>query len=185
MVESNVLTFGDFITKSGRKTPFFINTGNYKTGLQIARLGEFYAQAIQSNIGNDFDVLYGPAYKGIPLVVATAIALATNHGHNVPYCFNRKEAKDHGEGGSIVGHKPANGQRIVIVDDVTTAGTSAREIGRNPSKRRTRRLQRTCRIGRPHGKRGDRQGCSRRDPGIVRHEDFRHRNARGHYRAFT
>jgi orotate phosphoribosyltransferase len=127
MVRSNVLTFGDFVTKSGRKTPFFINTGNYKTGEQIALLGEFYAQAIQSNIGRDFDVLYGPAYKGIPLVVSTAIALATNHDHNVPYCFNRKEAKDHGEGGSIVGHKPANGQRIVIVDDVTTAGTSARE----------------------------------------------------------
>lgn len=127
MVRSNVLTFGDFVTKSGRKTPFFINTGNYKTGEQIALLGEFYAKAIQSNIGRDFDVLYGPAYKGIPLVVSTAIALATNHDHNVPYCFNRKEAKDHGEGGSIVGHKPANGQRIVIVDDVTTAGTSARE----------------------------------------------------------
>ena len=127
MVQSDVLTFGDFTTKSGRKTPFFINTGNYRTGRQIARLGEFYAQAIRANIGNDFDVLFGPAYKGIPLAVSTAIALATKYDHCVPYCFNRKEAKDHGEGGSIVGHKPADGDRIVIIDDVATAGTSVRE----------------------------------------------------------
>jgi orotate phosphoribosyltransferase len=105
----------------------FINTGNYKTGGQIARLGEFYAQALRANIGNDFDVLFGPAYKGIPLAVSTAIALATKHNHSVPYCFNRKEAKDHGEGGSIVGHKPADGDRIVIIDDVTTSGASVRE----------------------------------------------------------
>jgi orotate phosphoribosyltransferase len=127
MVQSNVLTFGDFVTKSGRKTPFFINTGNYKTGDQIARLGEFYAQAITANIGKDFDVLFGPAYKGIPLAISTAIALATNHDLNTLFCFNRKEAKDHGEGGSIVGHKVSDGQRIVIVEDVTTAGTSIRE----------------------------------------------------------
>ena len=127
MVQSGVLTLGDFTTKSGRKTPFFINTGNYKTGAQIARLGEFYAQALRANIGNDFDVLFGPAYKGIPLAVSTAIALATKHNHSVPYCFNRKEAKDHGEGGSIVGHKPADGDRIVIIDDVTTSGASVRE----------------------------------------------------------
>jgi orotate phosphoribosyltransferase len=127
MVQSNVLTFGDFTTKSGRKTPFFINTGNYRTGQQIARLGDFYAQAIRANIGKDFDVLFGPAYKGIPLAVSTAIALATKYGHSVPYCFNRKEAKDHGEGGSIVGHKPADGDRIVIIDDVTTSGASVRE----------------------------------------------------------
>jgi orotate phosphoribosyltransferase len=127
MVQSGVLTFGDFTTKSGRKTPFFINTGNYKTGAQIARLGEFYAQAIRANIGIDFDALFGPAYKGIPLAVSTAIALATKHNHSVPYCFNRKEAKDHGEGGSIVGYKPADGDRIVIIDDVTTSGASVRE----------------------------------------------------------
>jgi orotate phosphoribosyltransferase len=127
MVRSQVLTFGDFTTKSGRKTPFFINTGNYRTGQQIAELGEFYAQAIQAHLGNDFDVLYGPAYKGIPLAVSAAIALATNHNHSVPYCFNRKEAKDHGEGGMIIGHKVTRGDRIVIVDDVTTAGTSVRE----------------------------------------------------------
>lgn len=127
MVQSGVLTFGDFTTKSGRKTPFFINTGNYRTGAQIARLGGFYAQALRQNIGADFDVIFGPAYKGIPLAVATAIALATAHDHSVSYCFNRKEAKDHGEGGSIVGHKPADGERLVIIDDVTTAGTSVRE----------------------------------------------------------
>jgi len=127
MVRSQVLTFGDFVTKSGRKTPFFINTGNYRTGQQIALLGEFYAQAIRANIGSDFDVLYGPAYKGIPLAVATVIALATKYNHSVPYCFNRKEAKDHGEGGLLIGHKVANNDRVVIIDDVTTAGTSVRE----------------------------------------------------------
>jgi orotate phosphoribosyltransferase len=127
MVRSQVLTFGDFVTKSGRKTPFFINTGNYKTGEQIAQLGDFYAQAILSNIGKDFDVLFGPAYKGIPLAVAATIALATRHGLSIPYCFNRKEAKDHGEGGTLIGHKMTAGDRVVIIDDVATAGTSARE----------------------------------------------------------
>ena len=127
MVRCGVLTFGDFITKSGRKTPFFINTGNYTTGVQLAKLGEFYAHALWSNVGNSFDVLFGPAYKGIPLAVSTAIALAQKHHYSIPYCFNRKEAKDHGEGGSIVGHAVANGDRIVIVDDVVTAGTSVKE----------------------------------------------------------
>jgi len=127
VVQSHVLSFGDFVTKSGRKTPFFINTGNYKTGGQIARLGEFYAEAIRANIGDDFDVLFGPAYKGIPIAVSTAIALAARSDRPVPYCFNRKEAKGHGEGGSLIGHKIGDGERIVIVDDVTTAGTSVRE----------------------------------------------------------
>jgi orotate phosphoribosyltransferase len=127
MVRSRVLTFGDFVTKSGRKTPFFINTGNYTTGAQLAALGEFYAQAIQSNIGKDFDVLFGPAYKGIPLAVATAIALAEKHRFSIPCCFNRKEVKDHGEGGLLIGHCVKSGERIVIVDDVVTAGTSVRE----------------------------------------------------------
>jgi orotate phosphoribosyltransferase len=127
MVRSGVLTFGDFTTKSGRKTPFFINTGNYRTGAQMARLGEFYAQAVVERFGGAFDLLFGPAYKGIPLVVTTAIALAEKHGIDVPCCFNRKEAKDHGEGGSLVGQKPQDGQRVLIVEDVTTAGTSIRE----------------------------------------------------------
>jgi orotate phosphoribosyltransferase len=127
MVRSGVLTFGDFVTKSGRRTPFFINTGKYTTGRQLAQLGEYYAQALMSNVGNDFDVLFGPAYKGIPLAVSTAIALAENHNRSIPCCFNRKEAKDHGEGGSIIGHPVKSGDRIVIVDDVVTAGTSVKE----------------------------------------------------------
>jgi orotate phosphoribosyltransferase len=127
MVRSNVLTFGDFVTKSGRRTPFFINTGNYRTGSQIKALGEFYAAAMVKHFGNSFDVLYGPAYKGIPLVVATASALAGLHHRDVAYCFNRKEAKDHGEGGIFIGHEPSAGDRILIVEDVVTAGTSVRE----------------------------------------------------------
>jgi orotate phosphoribosyltransferase len=127
MVRSNVLTFGDFTTKSGRKTPFFINTGNYKTGEQIQRLGDFYAQAIMANMGKKFDVIYGPAYKGIPLAVSAVIAMNSRYGFSVPYCFNRKEAKDHGEGGMLIGHTVKPGDRILIIDDVTTAGTSVRQ----------------------------------------------------------
>ncbi|MFN3192589.1 MAG: orotate phosphoribosyltransferase [Aureliella sp.] len=125
MVEVGVLTFGDFTTKSGRKTPYFVNTGLYRSGTQLQRLGEFYADAIQ-NSGIEFDVLFGPAYKGIPLVVTTAMALA-GRGQDVAFCFNRKEAKDHGEGGTLVGHKLSNGDRVLIIEDVTTAGTSIRE----------------------------------------------------------
>lgn len=127
MVRSKALTFGSFVTKSGRTTPYFVNTGNYTTGGQMARLGEFYAEAIRSKIGDDFNVLFGPAYKGIPLAVTAAAALYRLHGFDVPVCYNRKEAKDHGEGGSIIGHRPAAGDRVVIVDDVITAGTSVRE----------------------------------------------------------
>ncbi|HEY1405625.1 MAG TPA: orotate phosphoribosyltransferase [Spirochaetota bacterium] len=127
MIRSQVLTFGDFVTKSGRKTPFFINTGNYRTGEQIDKLGEFYAHAIHEKIGDSFDVLYGPAYKGIPLAVTTAGALYRNYGKNAAYCFNRKEAKDHGEGGSVIGHKLRDGDRVIIIEDVITAGTSVRE----------------------------------------------------------
>ena len=125
MVRAGVLTFGDFTTKSGRKTPYFINTGNYQTGEQAARLGEFYAQCILHS-GARCDVLYGPAYKGIPLAVATAIALH-GQGVEVRYCFNRKEAKDHGEGGTLIGCRPQDGQEVLIVEDVITAGTSVRE----------------------------------------------------------
>jgi len=127
MVTAGVLTFGDFVTKSGRKTPFFINTGNYRTGSQIKKLGEFYAAAVSSTLGDSFDVLYGPAYKGIPLAVTTAAALAANHNHDVAFCFNRKEAKDHGEGGVFIGHKLRDNDRVLIVEDVVTAGTSVRE----------------------------------------------------------
>ena len=126
MVDCEVLTFGDFITKSGRPTPYFVNTGRYRTGKQIARLGRFYADAIMAR-GVEFDLLFGPAYKGIPLVVAAASALAEHHGLDVPFCFDRKEVKDHGEGGSLVGRAPQDGDRVLIVEDVTTAGTSVRE----------------------------------------------------------
>lgn len=127
MVDCEVLMFGDFTTKSGRKTPFFINTGKYRTGEQIRKLGQFYAQSIMENTKGEFDVLFGPAYKGIPLAVTTAIALSEMYNKDAAFCFNRKEAKDHGEGGSIIGHKLKDGDRVVIIEDVTTAGTSIAE----------------------------------------------------------
>jgi orotate phosphoribosyltransferase len=126
MVRCDVLTFGDFIGKSGRRMPYFVNAGRYRTGGQLGQLGRFYAAAIASTFGDDVDVLFGPAYKGIPLAVTTAIALAEDHGHDVGVCFDRKEAKDHGEGGILVGHPVRDGDRVVIVEDVTTAGTSIR-----------------------------------------------------------
>ena len=127
MCASGVLTFGDFVTKSGRPTPYFVNTGHYTTGAQMSRLGEAYAAAIVERFGTEFDVLFGPAYKGIPLVVTTAMALTAASGRDVPFCFNRKESKDHGEGGVLVGHGLRDGDRVLIVEDVTTAGTSIRE----------------------------------------------------------
>ena len=127
MTAAGVLTFGDFVTKSGRKTPYFINTGNYKTGAQAAQLGDYYAACIQEHLPDGVDCLFGPAYKGIPLAVAAASSLYRNYGRDLPYCFNRKEAKDHGEGGSMVGYKPQDGDRVVIVEDVVTAGTAVRE----------------------------------------------------------
>lgn len=126
MREAGVLTFGDFVTKSGRSTPYFINTGLYRTGDHIRRLGHFYAKAILEEIGPNFDVLFGPAYKGIPLAVSTAVALS-EMGHEVAYCFNRKEEKDHGEGGVMVGHSLQDGDRVLIVEDITTAGTAIRD----------------------------------------------------------
>jgi orotate phosphoribosyltransferase len=126
MVQSGVLAFGHFVTKSGRPTPYFINTGRYDTGGKLARLGGFYAEALLAHPEIEYDCLFGPAYKGIPLVTATAIALA-GRGREAPFAFNRKEAKDHGEGGALVGHKIAPGERVVIIEDVTTAGTSVRE----------------------------------------------------------
>lgn len=127
MVRSGVLTFGDFTTKSGRKTPYFINTGNYKTGAQAARLGDYYAACVQENAPDGIDCLFGPAYKGIPLVVTAAASLARNYDRDLPYCFNRKEAKDHGEGGSLVGYQVKDGDRVAIIEDVVTAGTAVRE----------------------------------------------------------
>ncbi len=123
-IEAEVLRFGEFTLKSGRTSPYFFNAGLFNSGRQLARLGRFYAQAIvDANI--DFDMLFGPAYKGIPLAAAAGIALADHHDRDAPYCFNRKEAKDHGEGGSLVGAALAG--RVLIVDDVITAGTAIRE----------------------------------------------------------
>lgn len=126
MCDAGVLTFGEFTLKSGRKAPYFINTGNYKTGEHIAKLGEFYAQCLAEN-GIDSDVLYGPAYKGIPLAVSVAIAVYNETGRSMNYCFNRKEAKDHGEGGVMVGYKMKDGDNVTIIEDVITAGTAIRE----------------------------------------------------------
>ena len=127
MMGADVLRFGSFVTKSGRNTPYFVNTGNYKTGLQSSKLGEFYAAAIHDAIGGEFDAMFGPAYKGIPLATAAAGALARNYGIDKPFFFNRKEVKDHGEGGAIVGYKPVDGDRVIIIEDVITAGTAIRE----------------------------------------------------------
>lgn len=126
MVRAGVLAFGDFTAKSGRKTPYFINTGNYRTGAQIHRLGLYYAARIMES-RTEANALFGPAYKGIPLVVAAASALYREHGVDLPYFFNRKEAKDHGEGGLTVGYRPKDGDKIAIVEDVVTAGTAVRE----------------------------------------------------------
>ena len=124
--DAGVLKFGDFTAKSGRKIPYFINAGDIKTGEQIQKLGEFYAKAYFEKVGNKKSVLYGPAYKGIPIAVSVAVALAKD-GLDVPFFFNRKEEKDHGEGGVFVGYKPQAGEDVVIVEDVITAGTAIRE----------------------------------------------------------
>jgi orotate phosphoribosyltransferase len=127
MVDCNVLKFGDFVTKSGRKTPFFVNTGFYRTGSQLVKLGEYYAKAIQDKYGVDFDVLFGPAYKGIPLTVATTMAISNLYGADIKYCSNRKEVKDHGDTGILLGSPISDGDKVIIIEDVTTAGTSINE----------------------------------------------------------
>ena len=127
MIDCNVLRFGDFLTKSGRRTPFFVNTGYYRTGPQLKKLGSFYARAIHDQLGLSFDVLFGPAYKGIPLSVTCAIALYEEYGKEIRYCCNRKEVKDHGDKGILLGSPLCTGDRVVIIEDVTTAGTSIKE----------------------------------------------------------
>ena len=127
MAESKVLKFGDFTLKSGRKSPFFMNAGAYVTGYQLKKLGEYYAKAIHDVYGDDFDVLFGPAYKGIPLSVTTAIAYSELYGKEVRYCSNRKEIKDHGDTGILLGSKLKDGDRVVIIEDVTTSGKSIEE----------------------------------------------------------
>ena len=127
MVDCGVLTFGDFTLKSGRKAPYFVNTGNYKTGAQLAKLGEFYAECIKEN-NIDVETLFGPAYKGIPLAVSAAVALYNKYGIEVSYCFDRKEVKDHGEGGMFVGKKLGDAEKVVIIEDVMTSGKALREV---------------------------------------------------------
>ncbi len=127
MVDSNVLKFGEFTLKSGRKSPFFMNAGAYVTGAQLKKLGEYYAKAIHDNYGDDFDVLFGPAYKGIPLSVAATIAYSELYGKEIRYCSNRKEVKDHGDVGILLGSSLRDGDRVVIIEDVTTSGKSIEE----------------------------------------------------------
>ena len=127
MVDSQVLKFGEFTLKSGRKSPFFMNAGAYVTGTQLRKLGEYYAKAIHDNYGLDFDVLFGPAYKGIPLSVATTMAISALYGKDIRYCSNRKEVKDHGDTGILLGSKLKDGDRVVIIEDVTTSGKSIEE----------------------------------------------------------
>ncbi len=127
MVESDVLKFGEFTLKSGRKSPFFMNAGAYTTGDQLHRLGLYYAQAIHDNFGLDFDVVFGPAYKGIPLSVVTAMGISELYGKQVRYCSNRKEVKDHGDAGILLGSALSDGDRVVMVEDVTTSGKSIEE----------------------------------------------------------
>ena len=127
MVDSQVLKFGDFTLKSGRKSPFFMNAGAYVTGSQLRKLGEYYAKAIHDNYGLDFDVLFGPAYKGIPLTVATTMAISELYGKEIRYCSNRKEVKDHGDTGILLGSQLQDGDRVVIIEDVTTSGKSIEE----------------------------------------------------------
>ena len=127
MVESQVLKFGQFTLKSGRKSPFFMNAGAYVTGSQLIRLGQYYAKAIHDHYGEDFDVLFGPAYKGIPLSVATTMAFSQLYGKDIRYCSNRKEEKDHGDAGILLGSPIKDGDRVVIIEDVTTSGKSIEE----------------------------------------------------------
>ena len=127
MVDSQVLKFGEFTLKSGRKSPFFMNAGAYVTGTQLRKLGEYYAKAIHDNYGLDFDVLFGPAYKGIPLSVATTMAISELYGKDIRYCSNRKEVKDHGDTGILLGSKLKDGDRVIMIEDVTTSGKSMEE----------------------------------------------------------
>lgn len=167
MVDSNVLRFGEFTLKSGRKSPFFMNAGAYITGSQLRRLGAYYAQAIHDNYGTDFDVLFGPAYKGIPLAVASTMAFSELYGRDIRYCSNRKEIKDHGDVGILLGSDLNDGDRVVIIEDVTTP-----EIHRG-NLSNTKRAGKCGRGGtdgelKPSGARQDTEECARRNPGGIR-----------------
>ena len=183
MMSADVLRFGSFVTKSGRNTPYFVNTGNYKTGEQIAKLGKFYASLIKETVGEDFSAMFGPAYKGIPLATAAAASLYNEYGISKPYFFNRKEEKDHGEGGSLVGYKPKDGDKIIIIEDVITAGTAVRETmpilyGCGNVKVNDMFISvNRCEVGKVPGK--NRHHGGQRG---VRHQGPRHRHRRGHPR---
>ena len=127
MMSADVLRFGSFVTKSGRNTPYFVNTGNYKTGGQIGKLGEFYASLIRETVGDQFTAMFGPAYKGIPLATTASAALERLYQIDKPFLFNRKEVKDHGEGGNLVGYQPKDGDKIIVIEDVITSGAALRE----------------------------------------------------------
>ena len=182
MMSADVLRFGSFVTKSGRNTPYFVNTGNYKTGEQIAKLGKFYASLIKETVGEDFSAMFGPAYKGIPLATAAAASLYNEYGISKPYFFNRKEEKDHGEGGSLVGYKPKDGDKIIIIEDVITAGTAVRETmpilyGCGNVKVNDMFISvNRCEVGKV------RQNCHHGGQRGVRHQGPRYRDRRGHPR---
>lgn len=179
MVDCGVLKFGDFVTKSGRKTPFFVNTGFYRTGAQLRKLGEYYAKAIQNTFGTEFDVLFGPAYKGIPLTVAASMALSEHFDADIKYCSNRKEVKDHGDKGILLGSPIADGDKVVIIEDVTTAGTSIEET--LPDHQGPGECGRSGTGGfcGPLRKRKGRKIWPYRDPGKVWLQDHGHRDHEG------
>ena len=167
MVDSDVLKFGEFTLKSGRKSPFFMNAGAYVTGTQLRKLGEYYAKAIHDNYGLDFDVLFGPAYKGIPLSVATTMAISELYGKDIRYCSNRKEEKDHGDAGILLGSKIKDGDRVVIIEDVTTSGKSIEETFDYPCSGPGRN-QRAYGIFEPYGERKGREERVGGNPGEIR-----------------
>ena len=180
MVDSNVLKFGDFTLKSGRKSPFFMNAGAYVTGTQLRKLGEYYAKAIHDNYGLDFDVLFGPAYKGIPLSVATAMAISELYGKDVKYCSNRQEVKDHGDTGILLGSPIKDGDRVVVIEDVTTSGKSIEETF--PILKAQGNVEIKGLIVKPYGKRKGRKVRSGRNPGFIWFPNCCHRQYAGSYR---
>ena len=170
MVESDVLKFGEFTLKSGRQSPFYMNAGAYVTGEQLKRLGEYYARAIHDNFGLDFDVVFGPAYKGIPLSVVTAIALSELYGKEVKYCSDRKEVKDHGaDKGGMLGYELKDGDRVIMVEDVTTSGKSIDETYPKLMAAANVEVKGPHRVAQPHGGRqGRRHDRAEGDRGQVR-----------------
>ena len=175
MIDCNVLKFGDFVTKSGRKTPFFVNTGFYRTGAQLKRLGEYYAEAINAEFGLDFDVLFGPAYKGIPLTVATTMSIAEMYDEDIKYCSNRKEVKDHGDKGILLGSPIEDGDKVVIIEDVNSRNIYSGDTSYHQGTGR-RGCHGSCGFSRQNGERPGREECADRDRGELRNQDNSYRN---------